>query len=176
MDAEKLQHSTTTDGQPPRPGCETAAAPAPLKPNGQHEAYWILSAEERAKGFVRPVRLAYRHVGLPAPQYLLRDLTPEEHRNYDKFGYVKYEEFPVETVEETGCTGRYWKQAELDKIGKGCGAVTRMASGIAETYARQPDYYGATFCCNCGTHLPVGKYGEFVWIDKGQATTERVGT
>jgi len=31
------------------------------KPNGQHEAYVILSDEERAKGFVRPVRRTYRH-------------------------------------------------------------------------------------------------------------------
>lgn len=33
-----------------------------LQDNGQQEAYLILSDEERAKGFVRPVRLSYRHV------------------------------------------------------------------------------------------------------------------
>jgi hypothetical protein len=32
-----------------------------LKPNGQQQDYVVLSAEERAKGFVRPVRSAYRH-------------------------------------------------------------------------------------------------------------------
>jgi hypothetical protein len=42
---------------------------------------------------------------------------------------------------------------------------------IAETYARQPTFYGATFCCHCGTHLPVGEQGEFVWEDGS-----RVGT
>lgn len=32
-----------------------------LKPNGQQKDYVVLSAEERAKGFVRPVRTAYVH-------------------------------------------------------------------------------------------------------------------
>ncbi len=46
-----------------------------------------------------------------------------------------------------------------------CGVVTRMGRAIAETYARQPDFYGATFCVSCQTHLPVGEDGEFVWDD-----------
>lgn len=32
-----------------------------LKPNGQQRAYVVLSADERAKGFVRPVRRKYVH-------------------------------------------------------------------------------------------------------------------
>lgn len=32
-----------------------------LKPNGQQKDYVVLSAEERAKGFVRPVRDSYIH-------------------------------------------------------------------------------------------------------------------
>lgn len=35
-----------------------------LKPNGQQEDYVVLSPEERAKGFVRPVRRTYLHVGI----------------------------------------------------------------------------------------------------------------
>jgi hypothetical protein len=46
-----------------------------------------------------------------------------------------------------------------------CGAVTVMGIGIAETYARQPDFYGATFCVRCSMHRPVGPEGEFVWLD-----------
>lgn len=34
-----------------------------IKPNGQQETYLVLSEEERAKGFVRPYRDSYRHVG-----------------------------------------------------------------------------------------------------------------
>ena len=30
-------------------------------PDGQHADHWVLSAEERAKGFVRPVRRSYKH-------------------------------------------------------------------------------------------------------------------
>ncbi len=51
-----------------------------------------------------------------------------------------------------------------------CGTVTRMGQAIAETYARNPSFYGATFCVKCNTHLPVG---EFVWNDGSGQT---VGT
>lgn len=116
MGPNKRGRSSTTDGQPPREGYESAAAPAPLREDGQHEAYWILSEEERAKGFVRPVRSTYVH------------LT--------------------------------------------CGRATTMGRAIAETYARDPSYYGSTFCSSCRVHRPVGPQGEFVW----HGTDERVGS
>lgn len=116
MDQEKLKLSTTTDGKPPRPGFENGAAPAPTNPStGQHEAYWVLSEEERGKGFVRPYRDAYVH--------------------------------------------------------QKCGTETKMGRALSETYARDPTFYGATFCCECKGHFPVGENGEFVWLD-GQ----KVGT
>ena len=86
-----------------------------VEPVEQAEAYLVLSSEDRATGFVRPVRTAYRH------------LT--------------------------------------------CGAVTTMSRAIAETYARFPGFYGATYCCTCRMHRPVGEHGEFEWLDGG-----RVGT
>lgn len=49
----------TTDGKPPQ--SFDTAAPGPIGANGQHAQYWVLSEAERAKGFVRPVRSAYRH-------------------------------------------------------------------------------------------------------------------
>lgn len=70
----------------------------------QADAYLVLSEEERAKGFVRPVRRSYQHVG--------------------------------------------------------CGTVTTMSQALAETYARQPGFYGATYCCGCQRHAPVA---EFRW-------------
>lgn len=88
------------------------------EPVGQAPVYLVLSDEERAAGFVRPLRTAYIHDVL------------------------------------------------------GCGSVTTMARAIAETYARQPNFYGATYCCRCGMHRPVGEHGEFIW----DGTTERVGT
>lgn len=53
--------------------------------------------------------------------------------------------------------------------GNGCGVLTRMGTKIAETYARDPKFYSATFCCGCNKHLPVA---EFVW----DGTNERVGS
>lgn len=52
-----------------------------------------------------------------------------------------------------------------------CGVVTTMGLALAETYARDPNFYSGTFCCGCGSHFPVGKDGEFVW----DGTDERVG-
>jgi len=148
-------------------------APAPTEqrlPDGQHTDHWILSDEERAKGFVRPVRLSYKHVGPPGPAHPLRDLTDEQAERYDGVGYVKFEEYPKDP--ERSAIGRYWTQEHLDAVGKGCGAVTSMPQPIAETYAREPGFYGSTFCATCCEYLPVGARGEFVWLDDGT----RVGT
>lgn len=87
-----------------------------IQKDGMQKSYVILSDEERAKGFVRPVRRTYKHIN--------------------------------------------------------CGGVTTMGTLIAETYARDPKFYGATFCCDCQTHFPVGPNGEFVWY----GTDEKVGT
>jgi hypothetical protein len=147
-------------------------APAPVMethPDGQHKSYWVLSDSERAKGFIRPLRYSYVHVGPPGPKNELRDLTPEEYERYASYGYVKFEERkdPVSSV-----VGRFWTREQLDKIGRGCGTKTTMAQKIAETYAAKPvGFYGSTFCVGCGSHLPVGETGEFVWEDGS-----RVGT
>jgi hypothetical protein len=79
-----------------------------LKPNGQQRDYVVLTPEERAKGFIKPVRRSYRHK---------------------------------------------------------CGVVTTMSQSIAETYARDPRFYSGTFCCGCGTHLPLS---EFTWEPDGE--------
>jgi len=93
----------TTDRNDPRLTHGVDEAPVP-----QAEAYLVLSEEERAKGFVRPLRRAYRH------------LT--------------------------------------------CGCETRMGLELCETYARQPTFYGSTYCVGCRMHRPVG---EFVWAEDG---------
>lgn len=138
-----------------------------LKPNGQQKGYVVLSAEERSRGFVRPVRRTYIHVGPPAPKGL-RDLTPEEHEQYDQYGYLKFEPYGAD---KSPVLGRYWTQAMLDRLNKGCGTRTTMGLALAETAARDPHFYGGTFCCGCGAHFPVGESGEFVWEDG-----TRVGT
>ncbi len=44
-----------------------------------------------------------------------------------------------------------------------------MGRALSETYAREPSFYGATYCCHCRMHKAVG---EFVWTADG----ERVGS
>jgi hypothetical protein len=57
---------TTTDGAP----LDTT-----IGPDGQQKNYVVLTEEERAKGFVRPVRRSYVHVGTRGPRFPLRDLN-----------------------------------------------------------------------------------------------------
>ena len=54
-----------------------------------------------------------------------------------------------------------------------CGAVTTMGLALAETYARDPEFYTGTFCATCRAHFPVGPDGEFRWNDE---TQDKVGT
>lgn len=99
---------TLTDGSPETPD-HRSIDPA----TGMQKGYIVLSAEERAKGFVRPVRRTYTH--------------------------------------------------------NVCGDQTTMNAALAETYARDPEFYDGTFCSNCKTHRPLS---EFVWT----GTAERVGS
>lgn len=140
-------------------------APCPVGESGQHKSYWVLAEEERAKGFVRPVRRTYIHVGI-RPKYPLRDLTPEEKERYKDYGYAKYEEYPNQS--EGSVVGRFWTERDLKS---GCGTSTTMGLAIAETYARNPNFYGSTFCCLCGNHYPVGEAGEFEWEDGSKVGT-----
>lgn len=100
----------TDDRSDPRLTHGADDSPVPQAP-----IYLVLSDEERAKGFVRPVRTQYTHTT--------------------------------------------------------CGAVTTMSQAIAETYARQPAFYGATYCTRCQMHRPVGAEGEFVWDDGSKVGT-----
>lgn len=137
---------------------------------GQHKDYIVLCPDERAKGFVRPYREAYRHVGI-RPTNPLRDLTDEEKERYGQFGYVKYEEYP-QGEKPGSVVGRFWTE---DQLHSGCGGVTTMGRSLAETYARNPDFYGSTFCVRCNKHYPVA---EFIWDANGVGCNdgERVGS
>ena len=91
-----------------------------LRPDGMQNAYVVLSEAERAKGFVRPFRDAYRHLK--------------------------------------------------------CGNITTMGRAIAETYARDPEFYSGTFCTTCSGHFPVGEDGEFTWYEMDGSEGPKVGT
>ena len=149
MDNKDEPKTCLTDGSP------VTADHIEINPStGMQKGYKVLCPEERLKGFVRPLRHSYKHVGIK-PKYPTRELTEEEHLRYDKYGYILYEEYP----EGTEMCGRFWTE---DTLNSGCGTVTTMGNALAETYARDPKFYGGTFCCGCGKHFPVE---EFVWLD-----------
>ncbi len=57
----------------------------------------------------------------------------------------------------------------------GCGVVTTMGVALSETYARNPAFYGATYCVHCRMHNAVGVNGEFYWCANGGRPREREG-
>lgn len=136
-------------------------------PVNQNKVYLVLSDEERQKGFVRPIRRTYRHVGEKIEEGTIEPL--EEHPNQyhtrenGYVAYLRYQEnrYPI--------VGKYIKQPELTAIKEGaenfggCGAVTTISLPIAEVYARDPKFYGSTYCCGCHMHRPVS---EFVWVSE----------
>jgi hypothetical protein len=160
--------SLTTDPNDKRLGHGSEDEDDGKKP--QHEVYLVLSEEERAKGYVRPVRDTYRHVGI-RPKYPTRPLTPDEVKLFGDGpeGYVCVEEYPEEM---RPLTQKFWTAQELES---GCGATTTMGRALAETYARKPQFYGATYCTKCQRHPRVE---EFIWVDTiyWTDTDERVGS
>lgn len=113
---------------------------------GQHKAYIVLCEEERQKGFVRPYRDAYKHVGLNICGL---------HIEGDTGGTVCY----MDPKHDGPCGVATGPRSQ------GCQSVTTMGCALSETYARDPTFYGATFCVNCNRHLPVA---EFMWTKDGE--------
>jgi hypothetical protein len=91
---------------------------------------------------------------------------------------------PEPEVDSRGMHPSYWVLSDSERakgfvrpvrnayLHEKCGSVTTMGRKLAETYAAQPGFYGATYCCYCGGHFPVGENGEFTW----DGSTEKVGT
>lgn len=146
---------TLSDGSP------VTADHREIRADGMQKGYVVLSAAERAKGFVRPYRDTYTHVGI-RPKHPTRELTDEEKARHG-CGYVAFEAYPES---ESPVTGRFWTREQLES---GCGTDTTMGRSIAETYARDPSFYGGTFCVKCRKHFPLE---QFVW----SGTDERVGS
>lgn len=133
------QKMCTTTGEP----VEKVRAEQ-VEETGQHKGYIVLCPDERAKGFVRPYRDAYKHVGrIVACAHYQRP----------------------EGVMGGPCLACGASQPKHTQPRGGCGAVTTMGRALSETYARDPSFYGATFCVTCNKHLPVA---EFVWTADGQ--------
>lgn len=140
--------------------------------DGKQTAYLILSDEERAKGFVRPVRDSYVHVGRK-----VCGLVDESKRNADgDFVCTMAPGHDGPCTRWAPCTRKEMDRLQKTGLLGGCGETTVMGKKLAETYARKPDFYSGTYCCTCKDHFPVGPNGEFVWSEKGTVTDIRVGT
>jgi hypothetical protein len=154
--------SLTTDPKDPDLGHGHDIGPVP-----QNKKYLVLSEEERKKGFIRPVRRSYIHVGNKA-RGEIKLLTPEERRKHP--GYYAIDWFDInETRSGSYITEKEYLSIKNTGYYGGCNTLTTMAQAIAETYARNPNFYGATYCCGCGRHISVH---EFVW----DGTDEIVGS
>lgn len=149
----------TTSGRP----VETVRSEQTEK-TGQHKDYIVLCPDERAKGFVRPYRDAYRHVG---EKMCGAYIDPPHIRNNPENTQTL---ICRKAVGHEGSCGDLWwtlPHAEAEQVHRtkrrgGCGKITTMGRSLAETYARDPKFYGATFCTNCNHHLPVA---EFTWYE-----------
>lgn len=155
--------SLTTDPNDPRLCHGTDNEPGP-----QCETYLVLSEEERAKGFVRPVRNSYIHVGRDVSKHykgINRILTEAEQNEHPGKKYVAV--MTVLTKEDGSFLGgTYVTEEELSawrdgEFVGGCGTITTMGDALSETYARDPNFYGATYCTGCRKHIHVG---EFLWV------------
>lgn len=144
------------------------------------ERYFLL----RADGRYTEARGSFWLAPVVAPETLSESPwesnSPQGHPRATTDGEPPTEELwgsgaPKPINPETGQHGAYFILPEEERkkgftrpyreayIHMTCGAVTRMDRKIAETYARDPSYYGRTFCVSCKEHLPVGAEGEFVW-------------
>lgn len=137
---------------------------------GMQKGYVVLSDEERAKGFVRPVRTAYRHVGQKVCGKLVGD--PGFKLGGPRSICTMKPDHEGECIITKTVTQPEHARAMSDHTLGGCNTVTTMAQALAETYARDPNFYSGTFCAHCKEHFPVGVEGEFVW----EGSDERVGT
>lgn len=143
---------------------EAASAPAAINPaTGQHRAYWVLSEAERAQGFVRPVRHSYLHRG--------RKVCGKPRDGDVDLACVMEPAHPGECSQWTRVRPEHRERLRAHGLLGGCGAVTSMSNAIAETYARDPKFYGATFCSKCREHIPLR---EFAWLDEDQSETDEV--
>jgi hypothetical protein len=154
--------------------CTTSGRPVDVvraeqtESEGQHKDYIVLCEEERAKGFVRPYRDAYQHVGRSVCGEIVnqRDLPAE----MQPLGGPR-DICGLPFGHEGECSGQFFtidqpQHAQIlntHRMG-GCLGTTTMGRSLSETYARDPSFYGATFCTSCNKHLPVG---EFIWTMDG---------
>lgn len=64
----------------------------------------------------------------------------------------QYENHP--TIDE----GEFQQPVKMVYIHETCNGATNMSRKIAESIARDPEYYTKTFCYQCGDYYPVEQF------------------
>lgn len=102
------------------------------------------------------------------PKTTLTDGSPVTADHRDINPITKQQKGYVVLSEEERMKG-FVRPVRNTYLHKACGSTTHMGQALSETYARDPKFYGSTFCCKCMGHYPVA---EFVW----DGTEEVVGS
>jgi hypothetical protein len=130
---------------------------------GMQRGYIVLTPEERAKGFVKPVRRSYRH-NTRTVCAKLQGADP-----LHRIGGTRHVCTLPQNHEGPCGAWRFVTQPEHAKLDHehrmDCGGVTTMGTALAETYARDPHFYSGTFCARCKAHFPLA---EFTWEPDGE--------
>lgn len=71
----------------------------------------------------------------------------------------QYERYPTDRAE-----GQFVAPLRHTYIHQTCGTRTKVGSLIAETYAKNPNYYTHTFCVHCKDHYSIE---QFNWVEDG---------
>lgn len=161
-----------------------------LKPDAQGVGHIVFSPEQarnlanllrahaiKAELFLRRKRLEEEPVAAvdrSARVLVSGDAVPDDHSHTELKENGQQKDYVVLTAAERskGFVRPYRDAYRHIK----CGKITTMGRAIAETYARDPNFYTGTFCATCGTHLPIGESGEFVWYEMDGSTGPKVGT
>jgi hypothetical protein len=90
------------------------------------------------------------------------DPVTDDHRTIDPTTGLQRDYVVLSDEERAKGFERPYRETYVHTV---CGVETRMHQKIAETYARQHDFYSGTFCVACRAHFPLT---EFVWKDGTQ--------
>jgi hypothetical protein len=113
-----------------------------------------------------------RHTIVDSNAAAEKELKAQEWKSQDTTVTTDPEDPALKKVDENGMNEKYLvlPAEELEKgfvrpfrdmyVHKTCGVATRIGPKIAETYARDPSFYGMTYCTKCQQHRAVQ---EFYW-------------
>lgn len=135
--------------------------PKDLVPNPEEVAKLVEAAEAAIRRDIPEVDRSKRCLTDGSPEPADQSYTEIDSRTGQQKGYVVL--CPTERAKG------FIRPVRQTYRHLACNTTTHMGLALAETYARDPEFYGGTFCCSCRAHFPLD---QFVW----EGTNERVGS